>query len=203
MDNLIRKTEVSAQQLGHSGPRLEVSACCIIQRVGCHLIPTEHMVACKKRQKLCLCDTEELRPRGRENMNSKWWLPKCFSIFTSGRFVLAESKPKQLSAFGCVLCLSLGLLWGHIKLLPLLGSPSSSSTGGGRGTTPLTDISVYPIREKFTSRQMCFQAEAMVMTKEVNGIGIFILHVGPLDSSVFFHWRRETQPVTSTYRLEK
>lgn len=51
----------------------------------------------------------------------------------------------------------------------------------------LTDISVYPIREKFTSGQMCFQADAVVMIKKVNGIGIFILHVGPLNISVFFH----------------
>lgn len=51
----------------------------------------------------------------------------------------------------------------------------------------LTDISVYPIREKITSGQNCFQVDAVVMIKEVNGIGIFMLHVGPLNISVFFH----------------
>lgn len=50
----------------------------------------------------------------------------------------------------------------------------------------LTDTSVYPIREKFTSGQMCFHGDAVTMIKEVNGIGIFTLHVGPLNISVFF-----------------
>jgi len=67
--------------------------------------------------------------------------------------------------------------------------------------TLLTDISVYPIREKFTSGQMCFHADAVVKINEVNGIGIFVLHMGPLNISIFFHQRRIIQPVTC--RLEK
>lgn len=51
----------------------------------------------------------------------------------------------------------------------------------------LADISAYPVREKITSGQMCFQVDAVVMIKEVNGIGVFMLDVGPLNISVFFH----------------
>lgn len=58
--------------------------------------------------------------------------------------------------------------------------------GGGRGTILLTDTSVYPIREKLTSGQMCFHGDAVTLIKEVNGIGIFTFHVGPLNISVFF-----------------
>lgn len=50
---------------------------------------------------------------------------------------------------------------------------------------------------------MCIQAVAVITIKEVNGIGVFTLHVVPLNISLFFHWRRKTYPVTSTYRLEK
>lgn len=58
--------------------------------------------------------------------------------------------------------------------------------GGGRGTILLTDTSVYPVREKFSSGQMCFHGAAVTMIKEVNGIGIFAFHVGPPNISVFF-----------------
>lgn len=59
--------------------------------------------------------------------------------------------------------------------------------GGGRGTIFLTDTSVCSIREKFTSGQMCFHGDAVTMIKEVNGIGTFTLHLGPLSISVFFN----------------